>query len=56
MRFALLEIKEILVRTLKNFDINACSSTPNTLEFDDDFIVRKPKTDINVSFVKRNLN
>ena len=53
MRFALLEIKEILVKTLKSYDINPCSSTPKELVFDDDFTVRKPKSEIKVIFSKR---
>ena len=53
MRFALLEIKEVLVRTLKEFNITSCPSTPKEMTFDDEYFVRKPKNDIKVSFVKR---
>ena len=53
MKFALLEMKQILVRVLLKFDINSCDSTPKSLEFLDDFVLRKPITEIYVSFSKR---
>jgi cytochrome P450 len=53
MRFALLEIKEILISVLIDFDIVPSSATPKELVFHDDFVVRKPKSKIKMLFMKR---
>ena len=55
MKFALLEMKDILVSVILNFDITPCSSTPKELVFHDDFVVRKPKNEIKMLFKKRTL-
>jgi cytochrome P450 len=53
MRLAILEIKEILVQTLKNFDLKPCDVTPRELSYQDGYVIRKPSDDIRVTFLKR---
>ena len=55
MKFALLEIRLALVKILMKFDIVASPNTPDKLEMEEGFAVRRPKGGINVIFKKRAL-
>ena len=52
MKFALIEMKLILVKVLKDYDINPTSSTPKVLEIKE-FPLRRPKNTISVCIGKR---
>ena len=53
MRFALLEVKLILVRVLQMYNVNLCSNTPDNIEFVEGFLARRPKNEIPVLLTKR---
>ena len=54
MKLALIEIKQILVRTLLKYDVNSSyGPQDHKLEFLDDFVLRKPKSNIRVRFTRR---
>jgi hypothetical protein len=55
MKFALTEIKLVLAKTLRVYNVNACSDAPAELELFESYLIRKPKHGINISLTKRDI-